>query len=183
MGGADPLSSSLRPISYHSGTGEAMHLSYRQALSQPSSAPPLLLWRPSHMIYSARVATAKSENIFIKIWVLLQNSKNESNSSFFFFKNQISTGDFSKRVQRLIVRTIISWCNVYVSDKCFYYNKFTVAGNGKCISWVDLCLPERVYWSLKLLEHDLIWSWVFIEVIKLNDVTRISLNWTGSMSL
>lgn len=36
----------------------------------------------------------------------------------------------------------------------FIIIKFTVAGNGKCTSWVDLCLPERVYWSLKLLEHD-----------------------------
>ena len=124
MGGANSLSSSLSPISYHSGTDEAMHLNYRQALSQPSSAPPLLLWQPAHMIYSTRVATATSENIFIKIWGLSQNSKNESNSSFVLFclENQISTGDFSKRVQKLIVRTIISWHNVYVSDKCFYYN-------------------------------------------------------------
>lgn len=58
----------------------------------------------------------------------------------------------------------------------FIIIKFTVAGNGKFISWVDLCLPERVYWSPKLLEHDLIWSWVFTEVIKLNDVTMVSLN-------
>lgn len=65
----------------------------------------------------------------------------------------------------------------------FIVIKFTVAGNEKCISWVDLCFPERIYWSLKLLEHDLIWIWVFIEVIKLNEVTRVSLNRTGPVSL
>lgn len=61
--------------------------------------------------------------------------------------------------------------------------RFTVAGSEKYISQVDLCLPERICWSLKLLDHNLIWSWVFIDVIKLHEVTRVSLHVVGPVFL